>query len=95
VRKESYIDVKIRFPTANGVTPAAPRPHSPAVSLGYINVAQDNVMSSHLNVHKWYVLLSLACVLHYFKDYSKNRCLRADETFYRNIQNFSEILTLC
>ena len=55
VRKESYIDVKIRFPTANGVTPAAPRPHSPAVSLGYINVAQDSVMSSHLNVYKWFV----------------------------------------
>lgn len=57
MRKESYVDVKIRFPTANGVTPAAPRPHSPVVSLGYVNVAQDNVMSSHLNIYKWYVLL--------------------------------------
>ena len=54
--KESYADVKIRFPTANDVSPAAvPSPNSPVVSLGDGNVTQDNVMSNHLNVHKWYV----------------------------------------
>ncbi|XP_071155724.1 proto-oncogene vav-like isoform X8 [Mytilus edulis] len=53
IRKESYVDVKIRYPsTPNGVTPA-PRPHSPLV--GYVNVPNDNEMSSHLNVYKWFV----------------------------------------